>query len=236
MARFRRLDVLNRILESGLVPVFYHADLEVALEVARACSRGGAACLEFTHRGDRAHRVFEGLAGRVAQDLPDLVLGAGSISDPHTAAIYLAAGADFIVGPVLNPEVARLSNRRKVAYSPGCGSASEVALAEELGCEIVKVFPGDAVGGPAFIRAVLGPSPWSLLMPTGGVEPQRESIRAWFGAGAAAAGIGSKLISEDLLRRRDWAGLERRVAEVLGWIREAREERREAVGGGQRSG
>jgi 2-dehydro-3-deoxyphosphogluconate aldolase/(4S)-4-hydroxy-2-oxoglutarate aldolase len=222
MPRFTRLHVLGAILEDGLVPVFYHPEVEVALEAARACHRGGARTFEFTNRGDGAHRVFEELCRRAARELPDLVLGAGSIGEPYTAALYLAAGAGFVVGPVLNADVARLCNRRKVAYAPGCGTASEIAAAEELGSEIVKIFPGDSLGGPEFVKAILGPCPWSSLLPTGGVEPARESVRAWIGAGAAALGMGSKLISKELVQRRDWEGLAEKVRELLAWIREAR--------------
>jgi 2-dehydro-3-deoxyphosphogluconate aldolase/(4S)-4-hydroxy-2-oxoglutarate aldolase len=222
MSRFRRLEVLEAIEETGLVPVFYHADAAVAMEVAKACARGGARVLEFTHRGDLAHRVFEEMERRSARELPELMLGVGSIRDPHTAALYLAGGASFVVGPVLNAEVARLANGRKVAYSPGCGSATEVAQAEELGCEIVKIFPGEAVGGAEFIKAILGPSPWSSLMPTGGVEVTRESIGAWIEAGAVALGIGSKLITKEILERGDYDALARRVAQALAWIQEAR--------------
>ena len=222
MARFRRLDVLQTMVSTGLVPVFYHPDPGVAMDVARASSEGGARFLELTHRGDMAHRVFEELVTRCAAELPDLIVGVGSIGDPHTAALYLAAGASFVVGPVLNPDVARLANRRKVAYLPGCGSATEVAQAEELGCEIVKVFPGDSVGGPAFVKAILGPSPWSLLMPTGGVDATRDSVQAWIRAGAAALGIGSSLITKGILETRDYGALRAKVSQVLGWIQEAR--------------
>jgi 2-dehydro-3-deoxyphosphogluconate aldolase/(4S)-4-hydroxy-2-oxoglutarate aldolase len=222
MPRFRRLAVLRSILETGLVPVFTHGDPEVAFDVARACATGGATVLEFTHRGDHAHRVFEELERRCARELPELILGAGSIREPYTAALYLAAGASFIVGPILDAEVARLANGRKVAYAPGCGSATEVARAEELGCEIVKVFPGDCAGGPKFVKAILGPSPWSSLMPTGGVELSRESIAAWIGAGAAAVGLGSNLITKEILEHRNYDTLSERVAQALAWIREAR--------------
>ena len=222
MSRFRRVDVLRAILDSGLVPVFTHGDPDVAFEVARACATGGAPAVEFTHRGDFAHRVFEELARRAARELPRLILGVGSIRDPHTAALYLAAGASFVVGPILNAEVARLANGRKVAYAPGCGSATEVAQAEELGCEIVKVFPGDCVGGPRFIKAILGPSPWSALMPTGGVELSRESVSEWIKAGAAAVGMGSNLITREILERREYARLTEMVSQALAWIRDAR--------------
>jgi 2-dehydro-3-deoxyphosphogluconate aldolase/(4S)-4-hydroxy-2-oxoglutarate aldolase len=223
MARFRRLEVLQAAVSTGLVPVFYHPDPAVAFQVARACREGGARFLELTHRGDMAHRVFEELATRCAAELPDLILGVGSIGDPHTAALYLAAGASFIVGPVLHPEVARLANRRKVAYMPGCGTATEISQAEELGCEIVKVFPGDAAGGPAFVKAILGPAPWSLLMPTGGVEATRESVHAWIQAGAAALGIGSSLVTKQVLENKDYGTLQGKVSQVLAWIREARQ-------------
>jgi 2-dehydro-3-deoxyphosphogluconate aldolase/(4S)-4-hydroxy-2-oxoglutarate aldolase len=222
MARFRRLEVLQAILSEGLVPVFYHRDIKVALEVARACVAGGCRLLEFVHRSDGAARVFEDLLSACAKEMPELILGVGSIHEPYTAALYLAAGANFVVGPVLNPDVARLANRRKVAYIPGCGSASEVSLAEELGCEIVKLFPGDCVGGPDFVKALLGPSPWSSIMPTGGVEVTPESIRAWIQAGTAALGIGSSLIRKDLLEHGDFRGIQDQVARALAWIREAR--------------
>jgi 2-dehydro-3-deoxyphosphogluconate aldolase/(4S)-4-hydroxy-2-oxoglutarate aldolase len=222
MARFRRLEVLDTILGTGLVPVFYDPDPKKVCEAARACARGGSRLFELTHRGDGAHRVFEELLAFAAREATDLIIGVGSIGDPYTAALYLAAGASFVVGPVLNPDVARLSNRRKVAYMPGCGSATEIAAAEELGCEIVKVFPGDAVGGPAFIKAILGPSPWSLLMPTGGIEATREGVREWIQAGAAALGIGSNLIAKALLDARDPDAVAERVRSVLGWIEEAR--------------
>lgn len=222
MARFRRLETLQTMLTTGLVPVFYHADPQVVLAVARACYQGGARFFELTHRGDMAHRLFEDLVVQARGEMPELILGIGSVGDPYTAALYLAAGANFVVGPVLNADVARLCNRRKVPYLPGCGSATEVALAEELGSEVVKVFPGDAVGGPAFIKAILGPSPWSLLMPTGGVEASAASIGAWVGAGAAALGIGSGLITKSILDKKDYNALREKTAQSLGWIREAR--------------
>jgi len=222
MARFRRLETLRAILDDGLLPLFYNSDPGVAFEVAKACSEGGARALEFTNRGDHANRVFEDLVVRCASEAPRLILGVGSIGDPYTAALYLAAGANFIVGPSFNPDVARLANRRKVPYIPGCGSVTEIAQAEELGSEIVKMFPGDAVGGPEFLKAVLGPSPWSSILPTGGIDARAESIREWIRAGAAALGMGSKLISKDLVERKDWGKLRGRVEEVLVWIKEAR--------------
>ena len=222
MARFRRLQVLNTIVEIGLVPVFYHPDVEVAKNVAVACASGGARVVEFTNRGDFAPEVFKELSLYLAQEQPDVILGVGSVVDAPTAALCIAYGANFVVGPLLNPEIARLCNQRKIAYSPGCGSASEIARAEELGVEIVKVFPGTSVGGPAFVRSVLGPCPWTSIMPTGGVDATEESILAWFGAGAACVGIGSKLIRKEWVAAGDWMAITAQVRKVLAWIRKAR--------------
>jgi 2-dehydro-3-deoxyphosphogluconate aldolase / (4S)-4-hydroxy-2-oxoglutarate aldolase len=222
MARFSRLEVLNAIVETGLVPVFYHPDVEVAKKIAKAVAEGGARVLEFTNRGDFAPFVFTELARHLAQSNPKIILGVGSIVDAPTAAFYIASSANFVVGPNLNPEVARLCNRRKIAYSPGCGSASEIAQAEELGVEIVKIFPGDCVGGPGFVKAILGPCPWTRLMPTGGVETTKESIAAWFKAGITAAGIGSNLIKKEWVAAENYAAITAKTTEVLAWIREAR--------------
>jgi 2-dehydro-3-deoxyphosphogluconate aldolase/(4S)-4-hydroxy-2-oxoglutarate aldolase len=222
MARYDRLTVLNTIVEAGLVPVFYHPDVETAIRIVAACRAGGVRAIEFTNRGDFAPHVFAAMAQHFAQADPSVILGAGSIVDAPTAALYIASGAHFIVGPTLNPEVARLCNRRKIAYSPGCGSASEISQAEELGVEIVKVFPGDAVGGPGFVKSILGPMPWTRIMPTGGVEATRESITAWFKAGVAAVGVGSHLITKADLQAGSYAAITARTAQVLAWIREAR--------------
>jgi 2-dehydro-3-deoxyphosphogluconate aldolase/(4S)-4-hydroxy-2-oxoglutarate aldolase len=224
MARFSRLEVLNTIINGGLVPVFYHADLETAKKVVQSCVDGGVRVVEFTNRGDLAPEAFKELVQHCSGAHPDLILGVGSVIDAPTAALYIAYGANFVVGPVLNGEVARLCNRRKVAYSPGCGSASEISDAEELGVEIVKIFPGSSVGGPAFVKAVLGPCPWTRIMPTGGVDATEESVKAWFRAGVACVGMGSKLIRKDWVAAGNWAEIAANVRRVLGWIREVREE------------
>jgi 2-dehydro-3-deoxyphosphogluconate aldolase/(4S)-4-hydroxy-2-oxoglutarate aldolase len=225
MARFSRLEVLNTMVDTGLVPVFYSADLEVAKNVVKACAAGGARIVEFTNRGDFAPEVFKQLSQYVAKEAPEIILGVGSVIDEPTAAMYIAYGANFVVGPVLNQAVARLCNRRKIAYSPGCGSTSEISYAEELGVEIVKVFPGSSVGGPNFVKSVLGPCPWTRIMPTGGVDATQESIQAWFAAGVACVGIGSKLIRKDLVAAGKWDEISDKVRQVLAWIKEAQGKR-----------
>jgi 2-dehydro-3-deoxyphosphogluconate aldolase / (4S)-4-hydroxy-2-oxoglutarate aldolase len=223
MAKFSRLNVLNTMVETGLVPVFYHAEVEVASNIVQALAEAGVRCFEFTNRGDQAHLVFQELIQRFASD-KRVILGAGTIIDPATAALYIQLGANFIVGPVLNPDVAKICNRRKIPYSPGCGSLSEVSAAEELGVEICKVFPGKQVGGTTFVEAVRGPMPWTYIMPTGGVDPTQESITAWFKARVACVGIGSKLVRKDLIDAGDYAEMTRLAQLTLAWIQAARQD------------
>lgn len=220
MAQHDRMAVLNAIFEVGVVPVFYHKDAKTTIGVIEACAAGGARVVEFTNRGDLAYRVFAEAMQHVIDHKVDVILGVGSVVDAPTAALYIASGANFVVGPLLNPEVARLCNRRKIAYSPGCGSASEIAQAEELGVEIVKVFPGKEVGGPGFVKSVLGPCPWTRIMPTGGVDATRESLEAWFKAGVACVGIGSNLVTKEVLERKDFAALTRNARQVVEWVKE----------------
>jgi 2-dehydro-3-deoxyphosphogluconate aldolase/(4S)-4-hydroxy-2-oxoglutarate aldolase len=193
------------MLETGIVPVFYHKDIQICKQVLSACYNGGIRVFEFTNRGDFAHEVFRDLSKFSAQELPEMILGAGSVLDAGTASLYIQMGASFIVSPVLNEDMAKVCNRRKILWSPGCGSVTEISKAEELGAEIVKVFPGSQVGGPGFIEAVRGPMPWSNIMPTGGVEPTEESLSAWFKAGAACVGMGSQLIKKTWIEKGDFS-------------------------------
>lgn len=222
MARYSRLEVFNTMVETGLVPIFYHKDADTTRNIISACAAGGLRAIEFTNRGDFAFQVFTEVARHFAQSDTKVILGVGTVVDAPTAAMYIASGANFVVGPIFNPEVARLCNRRKVAYIPGCSTLTEISQAEELGAEIVKVFPGEAVGGPAFIKAILGPSPWTRAIVTGGVSATQESITSWFKAGVTAIGIGSDLIRKDWLEAGNYAAISEKTAQVLAWIREAR--------------
>ena len=213
--RHDRLTVLNALEAQGVAPVFYHADPEVCLNVIRACSRGGAKAIEFTNRGDFAIDLFGELARELQKTDPDIILGIGSVIDAPTAAMFLNRGARFIVSPCLVEDVAKVCNRRMTAYFPGCGSVTEIGQAHELGCEIVKLFPGASVGGADFVKAVLGPMPWTKIMPTGGVDPDEASIAKWFGSGIIAAGMGSKLITDAAVKSGDWAGIEAQVRKTV---------------------
>jgi 2-dehydro-3-deoxyphosphogluconate aldolase/(4S)-4-hydroxy-2-oxoglutarate aldolase len=226
MARFSRLDVFNQALHDGMIPLFYHADPEIALKVAGALYEGGCRLLEFTNRGDFAIDVFSKLIQAAAVEYPELIIGAGTVSDAPTAALYLMYGANYIVSPTFNPEVARLCNSRKAAYMPGCSTLTEVATAEEYGAEIIKLFPGKTSGGPDFVKAVRAPRPWTSIMPTGGVTSDESNLRAWFEAGVVCVGMGSNLVRSDYLKAQDYASIAETVRQAFEVIRKVRSELR----------
>ena len=218
MAQYSRLEVAMAMKENGMVPLFYHPDVELGKKVLRACYNGGARLLEFTARGDFAFEVFSQLNNYALKELPGLIMGVGSITDAAAASLYIQMGANFIVTPSLREDIALVCNRRKVLWSPGCGSLTEINRAEELGCEIVKLFPGSTYG-PEFVKAIKGPQPWTSVMPTGGVSTEESNLKAWFGAGVTCVGMGSKLISRSILEVEDFAGLEKKVKETLELIK-----------------
>lgn len=217
MARFNKLQVLNKIEAAPMVPVFYHKDVETAKQVVKACYDGGVRAFEFTNRGDFAHEVFAEVVKYAAVECPEMAVGVGSVVDAGTASLYMQLGACFVVGPLFNPDVAKVCNRRQVPYIPGCGSVSEVGFAQEAGCEVCKVFPGDVLG-PKFVKGLLAPMPWSKLMVTGGVEPTQENISSWFKAGVASVGMGSKLFPKDKVESKDWKFITEKCKEALSYI------------------
>ena len=221
MARYSRIEVAQVMKETGLVPLFFHSDIEVAKKVLQACYNGGARLMEFTSRGDFAHEVFGELNKYALSKLPGMILGVGSVTDAGSASLYMQLGANFVVTPVLREDIAIACNRRKVLWSPGCGSLTEIAKAEELGCEIVKLFPGGSYG-PSYVKAIKGPQPWTSIMPTGGISPTKESIEAWFSAGVTCVGMGSKLISNEVIASGNYKGLENKVSKALALIKSAR--------------
>ena len=221
MAKFDKIAVLNKIGSTGMVPVFYHKDAEIAKKVVKACYDGGVRAFEFTNRGDFAHEVFAEVVKFAAKECPEMAMGVGSVVVAATAALYIPLGANFVVGPLFNPEIAKVCNRRLVAYTPGCGSVSEVGFAQELGCDLCKIFPGDVLG-PKLVKGMLAPMPWSKLMVTGGVEPTQENLTSWIKAGVFCVGMGSKLFPKDKVAAEDWAYVTEKCKEALGYIAEAR--------------
>ncbi|SDS65324.1 bifunctional 4-hydroxy-2-oxoglutarate aldolase/2-dehydro-3-deoxy-phosphogluconate aldolase [Gramella sp. MAR_2010_147] len=211
MAKYTRIEVAQTMKETGIVPVFYDADIEVCKKVVEACYQGGARVFEFTNRGDFAHKVFDELNIYVQKNFEGMMLGVGSVIDPGTTSLYIQLGANFIVSPIVNAEMARTCNRRKIAWMPGCGSVTEISYAEELGAEVVKIFPGSQVGGPSFVKAVKGPFSWSSIMPTGGVSPTKENLEAWFESGVHCVGIGSKLFVQKENGDYDYEAISKKV-------------------------
>jgi len=222
MAKFNKIQVLTAMSKTGMVPVFYHKDAEVAKNVVKACYDGGVRTFEFTNRGDFAHEVFGEVVKFAAKECPEMILGIGSIVDPATAALYLQLGANFVVGPLFNPEVAKVCNRRLVPYSPGCGSVSEIGFAQEAGCDLCKVFPAGNVGGPSFVKNVKGPMPWAMLMVTGAVEPTEENLSAWIKAGVTCVGMGSNLFPADVIAAREWDKIADLCRDTLAIIQKVR--------------
>lgn len=218
----KRLDVALKMREVGAIPLYYNPDIEICKEVIAACYRGGMTIFEFTNRGEFAHEIFAELVKWARTELPDLVLGVGTVVEPGTCSIYMQLGAKFIVSPLMNEEMAPVCNRRKVLWVPGCATASEINKAEELGAEVVKLFPGPTVGGAKFLKAYLGPCPWSNIMPSGGVSPNEENLSEWFASGAFCVGMGSQMITKEIIKNKDYAQLEDLARKTIGIIRKLR--------------
>jgi 2-dehydro-3-deoxyphosphogluconate aldolase/(4S)-4-hydroxy-2-oxoglutarate aldolase len=221
MAQFTRIEVANAMKETGMIPLFFSNNLELSKNVLKACYDGGARLMEFTARGDFAHEVFGELTKYAIKELPGMIMGVGSVTDAGQASMYMALGANFIVTPVLREDIAIVCNRRKVLWSPGCGTLTEITRAEELGCEIVKLFPGD-IYGPQFVKGIKGPQPWTSIMPTGGVAPTKENLTGWFSAGVTCVGMGSQLISKEIIANKDYAKLEQDVKAAIALVKEVR--------------
>jgi 2-dehydro-3-deoxyphosphogluconate aldolase/(4S)-4-hydroxy-2-oxoglutarate aldolase len=219
MARFTRIQVALKMAETGMVPVFYHKDIDVCKAVVKACYDGGVRLFEFTNRGDFATLVFEDLNQWTIKNCPEMIMGVGSIIDEGTAAMYIALGTNFVVAPLIDEATAKVCNKRKISWSPGCGSVTEIGKAHELGAEVVKIFPGSQVGGPEFVKAVKVPMPWASIMPTGGVSPTQENLKLWFGAGVICVGMGSQLFQKEVLAEKNYGYITNKCSEALAIIK-----------------
>lgn len=214
MAKYNKLQVMSAAVNHGLIPVFYHPDIETAKHVLKACYEGGIRLFEFTNRGDFAHEVFGELVKYANAELPEMILGAGSIVDAPTAALFIQEGANFIVGPLFNPDIAPVCNRRGIMYIPGCGSVTEIGNAYEAGCDMCKVFPGDVLG-PSFVKGLKAPMPWTQILVTGGVKPESDNLSSWFKAGATCVGMGSNLFPKEAIGNKDWDSITRLCKETV---------------------
>jgi len=220
--RFNKIQVLQTMIETGMVPVFYHGDLDTSKEVLKACYNGGVRAFEFTNRGDFAHEVFGELNKWAAKECPEMILGVGTVVDAGTASLYLQLGANFVVGPLLNPDIFKVCNRRQAVYIPGCATTSEIGYAHELGAEVVKVFPAGNVGGPSFVKNIKAPMPWTVIMVTGGVEPTEENLTAWFKAGVGCVGMGSNLFPKEVIAAKEWGTITQMCNSIFAIIKEAK--------------
>ncbi|MDR3226394.1 MAG: bifunctional 4-hydroxy-2-oxoglutarate aldolase/2-dehydro-3-deoxy-phosphogluconate aldolase [Prevotellaceae bacterium] len=214
MSKFNKIQVLEAMSSSGIVPVFYHSDIDVAKNVVKACYKGGIRVFEFTNRGEFAHEIFSELSKFTAKECPELILGTGSVIDAPTAAIYIQLGANFIVSPLFNPDIVKVANRRLIPYIPGCGSVSEIGFAQEKGCDLCKIFPGDVLGAN-FVKALKAPMPWTMLMVTGGVKPEETNLKTWFDAGVTCVGIGSNLFPKEVITAKEWEKITTLCKDVL---------------------
>lgn len=221
MAKYTKLETLQAMKETGIVPVFYNSDAEISKKVLKACYDGGIRAFEFTNRGDFAQEVFAELVKYAVRELPGMIVGIGSVVDPGTAAMYIQLGANFVVGPLFNPAIAPICNRRLIPYCPGCGSVTEVGMAQEAGCDVCKVFPGDVLG-PKFVKGLKAPMPWSQIMVTGGVKPEKENLEAWFKAGVTCVGMGSNLFPKDVIAAGGWDEISRMCREALDIVKSLR--------------
>lgn len=220
----RRLEVIVAALDAGVLPLFFTPDPDRAMRITSALREGGARVIEFTDRGPGAWATFSRLADDAARHDPEAILGAGSIRDAQAADRFIAAGARFIVGPSFSADVARLCNRRRIPYLPGCATPTEIVAAEESGVELVKLFPGDTLG-PGFVKAILGPLPETQVVVTGGVQATEASVREWIAAGAACLGFGSALITRnhtDPTSDPDLTGIAPAVADIIALVAAAR--------------
>ena len=220
MAEYSRQQVIGTVEKTALVPVFYNPDIEISKNALKACYEGGIRTFEFTNRGEKAAEVFPQLV-KYASRFPGMIVGVGSISFARDARKFIRMGANFVVGPQYVPGVMRVCRFRGIPYMPGCGTVSEVGRAQRAGCEICKVFPGDVLG-PKFVKGLRAPMPWSRIMVTGGVKPEKENLESWFKAGTTAVGMGSNLFPKDAIAEGNWKKISELCQNALSIINEVK--------------
>ena len=209
--------VSDAIVKQGMLPLYFNADENVTIEILRAIYRGGIKAVEYTSRGETAFANFTKMVEVRNAEMPDMLLGIGTIKNLKQAEEYYNAGADFFISPGFVPEVAAFLKSKEVLYSPGCMTPTEIIAAENAGVKFIKLFPGNVLG-PSFLSAIKDIFPNLVFMPTGGVDTTKENIQEWFTAGVSAVGMGSKLISKKLMENKDYAAIESETKRVLALV------------------
>lgn len=209
--------IINKLKQQGLLPLFYHSDAAVCLEVTKALYAAGIRAIEFTNRGNAAFANFKTLVAARNTTMPDLLLAVGTIRTAEQANRFIEAGADFLISPVFDADVCDAAYINKILWIPGCMTPTEIHVAENAGCRLIKLFPGNVLG-PSFVSGIKELFPNVDFMPTGGVEPTEENIEAWFNAGVCAVGMGSKLISKSVLEAKEYNKIESKTKELLSII------------------
>jgi len=206
--------IIEAVKQQGILPLFYHADPEVCLNITATLYEAGIRVIEFTNRGPQALPNFQLLVKTRDEKWPGLLLAVGTIRSAEQAVRFIDAGADFLISPVFDADVCDVAYLHKKLWIPGCMTPTEVHVAENAGCKFVKLFPGNVLG-PDFVSAIRELFPEMLFMPTGGVDVSRENIGSWLDAGVCAVGLGSKLISKKRIADKDYAGIGQATKEAL---------------------
>lgn len=213
---------IQRMHAGGMMPIFFHPDEQVCLDLLFAAYEGGVRVIEMVNRGKEAKTIFPKIR-EAASRMPGLYLGVGTIYHPFEAEEFLDMGAEFIVAPVMNPKLGEYCAKVDVPWIPGCGTVSEVFFAQKLGSQLVKIYPANVLT-PEFVPAVHAVLPQIEIIPTGGVEPTAESMKAWFDAGVLCVGMGSQLFRKDLINRGAFGEIQERVKQAMNIIESIREQ------------
>lgn len=207
------MNILSKVVATGMVPVFFHPEPKTACRVVETSYRAGVRAFEFTNRGEEAPDVFQELV-HLKSHLPELALGIGTVMNPEEAETFVKIGADFIVSPILDKKVGTYCQSQSIPWIPGCATLTEIIEAVNHGAELVKIFPAQVLG-PSFVKSVLGPCPDLKIMPTGGVKPTLDNLKAWFDAGVYCVGMGSQLFSREFLQADNQEQLSQKLRSTL---------------------
>ena len=218
----KKSELLQLIPQQGILPLYFYKDTEVSIQVLKALYNAGIRTVEYTNRGEAALKNFKEMRKVCDTELTGMYLGVGTIKEADAANAFIDAGADYMISPGLIKQVAKVADKNDMLWVPGCMTPSEIIKAENMGAKMVKLFPGNILG-PAFLSAIKELFPNLLFMPTGGVDLNKENIAGWFKAGVCAVGMGSKLISKELLEQKDYGKIEELTKEAMSIIKSVRQ-------------